>query len=99
MYHDQKIEKRKFAVGDLVFLFTSRLQLVPGKLSYKWTIPFLITEVFPYGEVEVENKEGERFTVNGQRIKVYLGHAESAHEVVEAYHLDEVLNQGSCHVP
>ena len=49
----------------------------------------MITKVFPHGAVEFENKEGERFTVNNQRNKIYLGHAESAHEVVEAYHLDE----------
>ncbi|XP_069147087.1 uncharacterized protein [Solanum lycopersicum] len=47
-------------------------------------------EMFPHGVVELENKERARFMVNGQRIKIYLGHAESAHEVVEAYHLDEV---------
>ena len=28
--------------------------------------------------------------VNGQRIKIYLGHAKSAHEVFEAYIFDEV---------
>ena len=52
--------------------------------------PFLITKVFPHGAVELENKEGAKFTVNGQRIKIYLGHAENVHVVVEAYHLDEV---------
>ena len=40
--------------------------------------------------VELDNKEGARFMVNGQRIKIYLGHEESAHEVVEVYPLDEV---------
>ena len=55
----------------------------------KWTGPFLITQVFPHGAVDLDNKEGEWFTVNGQRIKIYLGHAENANEVFEAYHLDE----------
>lgn len=50
----------------------------------------MIIKVFPHKAVELENKEGARFTINGQRIKIYLGHAESALEVVEAYHLDEV---------
>ncbi|XP_015068717.1 uncharacterized protein LOC107013283 [Solanum pennellii] len=89
-YHNQKIEKREFAVGDLVLLLNSRLRLFPSKLKSEWTGPFLITKVFPNGAVELENKEGAKFTVNGQKIKIYLGHAESAHEVVEAYHLDEV---------
>ena len=34
--------------------------------------------------------QGVRFKVNGQRIEIYFGHAESANEVIEAYHLDEV---------
>ena len=32
-YHDQKIEKHKFVVGDLVLLFNSRLCLFPSKSS------------------------------------------------------------------
>lgn len=51
---------------------------------------FLITKVFPYGAVELEKKDDTRFIVNGQRIKIYLGHAESVHAVVQAYHIDEV---------
>ena len=38
----------------------------------------------------MENKEGMWFKVNGQRIKIYLGHDETANEVIDAYHLDEV---------
>ena len=51
-YHDNKIEKREFMVGDLVLLFNSRLRLFPGKLKSKWTGLFLITKVFPHNEVE-----------------------------------------------
>ena len=89
-YHNQKIEKREFAVGNLVLLFNSRLRLFPGKLKSKWTSPFMITQVFPQGAVELDNKEGARFKVNWQRIKIYLGRAENVNEVFEAYHLDEV---------
>ena len=74
---------------DLVLLYNSRLRWFPGKLKSKWTGPYLITQLFPHGAVELETKEGVRFTVNGQRIKLYFGHAESANEVIEAYHLDE----------
>ena len=89
-YHDNKIEKREFMVGDLVLLFNSRLHLFPGKLKSKWTGPYTVTQLFPHGAVELETKEGVRFKVNGQRIKIYLGHAESANGVIEEYHLDEV---------
>ena len=76
-------------VGDLVLLFNSRLRLFPGKLKSKWTSPHLVTQLFPSGAVELETKEGVRFKVNGQRIEIYFGHAESANEAIEAYHLDE----------
>ena len=89
-YHDNKIEKRYFMVGDLVLLFNSILRLFLGKLKSKWTGPYTVTQLFPHGAVELETKEGVRFKVNGQRIKIYLGHAELANEVIEAYHLDEV---------
>ena len=86
-YHDQKIEKSEFVVRDLVLLFNSRLRLFSLKIKSKWTGPFLVIEVFPHGAVELENKEGARFTVNRQRIKVYLGHAEKENEVIETYHI------------
>nr|XP_004243959.1 uncharacterized protein LOC101262435 [Solanum lycopersicum] len=89
-YHDQKIEKREFAVGYLLLLLNSRLRLFLSKLKSKWTGPILVTKVFPHGSVESENKKGANFTFNRQRIKIYLGHAESVHEVVDAYHPDEV---------
>ncbi|MCQ8086685.1 hypothetical protein NP254_23795 [Salmonella enterica] len=89
-YHDQRIGKREFVVGDLLHLFNSRLRLFPGKLKSKWIGPFFLTKVLPHGAVELENSEGTRFMVNRQRIKTYLGNAESVQEVLEAHYLDEV---------
>ena len=89
-YHDNKIEKREFMVGDLVLLFNSRLRLFPGKLKSKWTGPYLVTQLFIHVAVELETKEGVWFKVNGQHIKIYFGYAESVNEVIEAYHLDKV---------
>ena len=77
-------------VGDLVLLLNSRLRLFPAKFKSKWTGPFMVTQLFPHGAVYFETKEGVRFKVNGQRIKIYFGHAESANEVIEACHLNEV---------
>ncbi|XP_069143312.1 uncharacterized protein [Solanum lycopersicum] len=82
-YHDQNIEKRNFLVGDFVLLLNSSLRLFPCKFKSKWTGPYLNTQLFPHGVVELENKEGVRFKVNGQRIRIYLGHAETAKEVIE----------------
>ena len=60
-YHDQKIEKRDFMARNLVLLLNSRLRLFPDKLKSKWTGPYLITQLFPHGVVELENKNGVWF--------------------------------------
>ncbi|XP_015164051.1 uncharacterized protein [Solanum tuberosum] len=89
-YHDQKIKKRESAPDDLVFLFNSRLRLFPSKLKSKWIGLFRVVQVFSHGVVELENEEGKRFKVNGQRIKIYLGQPEEVKEVIEEWNLDEV---------
>ena len=76
-------------VGDFVFLTSSRLRCLPRKFKSKRTGPYLITQVFPHGAVELETNEGVRFKVNGERIKLYIGHNASVNEVIEACHLDE----------
>ena len=45
-------------VGDLVLLDSSRLRWLLGKLKSKWNGPYLITQLFPHGAVELETKEG-----------------------------------------
>ncbi|KAK4729671.1 hypothetical protein R3W88_022659 [Solanum pinnatisectum] len=82
-YHDQKIKKHEFASSDQVLLFNSRLRLFHGKLKSKWNGPFTITQMFPHGVVELENKKGTKFKVNGHRIKIYLGQFESVNEVIK----------------
>nr|GEY62320.1 reverse transcriptase domain-containing protein [Tanacetum cinerariifolium] len=51
--HDSKIKDRVFNVGDRVLLFSSRLRIFPGKLKTRWSGPFTITQVFPYGTVDL----------------------------------------------
>ena len=64
--------------------------LSSGKLNSKWTGPYLITQVFPRGEVKLKSKEGVRFKKNKDRIKLYFWHKASGNKVIEAYNLDEV---------
>ncbi|KAF8064785.1 hypothetical protein N665_1167s0017, partial [Sinapis alba] len=71
-FHDKKILKREFSAGDQVLLYNSRLKLFPGKLKSRWSGPFKIKEVRPYGAIVLWNKDGGDFTVNGQRLKLYL---------------------------
>nr|GEX30255.1 reverse transcriptase domain-containing protein [Tanacetum cinerariifolium] len=49
--HDSKIKNRVFNVGDRVLLFNSRLKIFSGKLKSRWSGPFTISQVFPYGTV------------------------------------------------
>lgn len=53
-------------------LFNSRLKLFPGKLQSRWSGPFTVTRVFPYGVVEVHSEATGAFKVNGQHLKPYL---------------------------
>ncbi|XP_047263741.1 uncharacterized protein LOC124896247 [Capsicum annuum] len=70
-WHDAKILKREFHVGDDVLLFNSRLKLFVGKLRSKWSGSFVISNVYPSGVIELEDHEKKRFVVNGQRLKHY----------------------------
>jgi hypothetical protein len=73
-YHDKKILNREFKPGQMVLLFNSRLKLFPGKLKSKWSGPFRINEVKPYGAIVLEDpKTNDTWTVNGQRLKLYFG--------------------------
>ncbi|GJY20961.1 hypothetical protein Tco_0393527 [Tanacetum coccineum] len=71
--HDSKIKNRVFNVGDRVLLFNSRLKIFSGKLKTRWTGPFTITQVFPYGTVELSQTDRQNFKVNGHRLKHYFG--------------------------
>nr|GFA19419.1 DNA-directed DNA polymerase [Tanacetum cinerariifolium] len=71
--HDSKIKNRIFNVGDQVLLFNSRLKIFFGKLKTRWSGPFTITRVFPYGTIELSQPNGPNFKVNGHRVKHYFG--------------------------
>ncbi|GJW96381.1 reverse transcriptase domain-containing protein [Tanacetum coccineum] len=71
--HDSKIKNRIFNVGDRVLLFNSRLKIFFGKLKTRWSGPFTITKVFPYGTIELSQPDGPNFKVNGHRVKHYFG--------------------------
>nr|GEX29151.1 DNA-directed DNA polymerase [Tanacetum cinerariifolium] len=55
--HDSKIKDHIFNVGDQVLLFNSRLNIFSGKLKTRWTGPFTVTQVFPYGTVELSQTD------------------------------------------
>ncbi|GKF56379.1 reverse transcriptase domain-containing protein, partial [Tanacetum coccineum] len=70
--HDSKIKNSVFKVDDRVLLFNSRLKIFLGKLKTRWSGPFTITQVFPYGTVELSQNSQPNFKVNGHRLKYYF---------------------------
>ncbi|GKA09513.1 reverse transcriptase domain-containing protein [Tanacetum coccineum] len=71
-WHDSRLRGDKdFKVGDKVLLFNSRFKMHPGKLKSKWYGPNVVKTVHPYGTVEIIDKNGISFKVNGQRLKKY----------------------------
>nr|GEW18856.1 hypothetical protein [Tanacetum cinerariifolium] len=70
--HDSKIKNRIFNIGDRVLLFNCRLNIFFGKLKSRWSGPFTISQVYPYGTVELSQPDGPNFKVNGHRLKHYF---------------------------
>ena len=73
VWHDKGLNRKEFEPGQQVLLFNSRLKLFPGKLKSRWSGPYTVIKVFPYGAVELRGETGNLFKVNGQRLKPYLG--------------------------
>nr|GEZ77895.1 reverse transcriptase domain-containing protein [Tanacetum cinerariifolium] len=71
--HDSKIKNCIFNVSDQVLLFNSRLKIFSGKLKTRWSDPFTITEVYPYGTAKLSHVDGLNFKVNCHRLKHYYG--------------------------
>ena len=67
----KKIISRRFEPNDQVLLYNSRLTLFPRKLRSRWSGPFTVVNVNPYGTITLTNNKGDEFTVNGQRVKHY----------------------------
>ncbi|XP_045791710.1 uncharacterized protein LOC123886438 [Trifolium pratense] len=70
-FHDKMISKKKFSVGQKVLLFKSRLKDMVGKFRSKWIGPFIVTNVFPSGAIEIKSTgTGKVFKAKGQRLKL-----------------------------
>jgi hypothetical protein len=72
-WHDRRIIKREFHVGEKVLLYRSRHRFFAGKLLSKWEGPFVIEEVYRLGAVKIALlKDNTTQVVNGQRLKHYI---------------------------
>ena len=80
-WHDQRILRKEFRVGDQVLLFNSILRLFPGKLKSKWSGPYTVVSCTTFGAVTLRTDAGEEFKVNGQRLKHYLSREKEKEEL------------------
>jgi hypothetical protein len=72
-WHDKKILKREFHVGEKVLLYRSRLRFFARKILSKWEGPFVIVEVYRLGAIKIASlKDDTTQVVNGQRLKHYI---------------------------
>ncbi|GJU89321.1 reverse transcriptase domain-containing protein [Tanacetum coccineum] len=78
-WHDSRRRGDKdFKVRDKVLLFNSRFKMHPGKLKSKWYGPNVVKTMYPYGTVEITDKNEISFKVKGQRLKKYYdGHIDT----------------------
>lgn len=67
MNGEWKLIKRgkQFENGNQVLLFTLILRLFSRKLIKRWANPFIVTQVFPYGTMEITDQDRGTFKVNG----------------------------------
>ena len=84
-WHDKNISKKEFVPGEQVLLYNSRLRLFPEKLKSRWTGPYTVVGVSPFGAIEIRHQgNNETFKVNGHRLKHYIagGFDPQAHTTV-----------------
>ena len=66
------ISRKVFEKGQKVLLYHSRFKLIPSKLRSRWVGPFVVTNVFEHGAIEItREKTGKIFKVNIHRLKPY----------------------------
>jgi hypothetical protein len=72
-WHNKRIIKREFHVGEKVLLYRSRLRFFAGKLLSRWEGPFVIEEVYRSGAIKIALlKDNTTHVVNRQRLKYYI---------------------------
>ncbi|GJX60873.1 reverse transcriptase domain-containing protein [Tanacetum coccineum] len=87
-YHDKKLRVRKeFKAGDKVLLYNSKYKFKAPKLRPKWCGPFIVKHGYPSGYVELYDKHGGSFIVNGHRVKLYHDEEQLNELAVEEIHL------------
>nr|XP_043625655.1 uncharacterized protein LOC122597086 [Erigeron canadensis] len=79
-WHDSKIKRKEFKVGDKVLLFQSKYKLKAPKLKSRWIGPYVVKKSYSSRYMELIGND-ETFIVNGHRLKHYYEENEENAEV------------------
>ena len=72
-WHDQKLLRKEFKVGELVLLYNSKLKLFLENLKSRWSGPYSAVASTPFGALTLKPNSGNEFKVNGQRLNDLKG--------------------------
>ncbi|KAF5454845.1 hypothetical protein F2P56_024479 [Juglans regia] len=90
--HDKKIHDKHLFPDQKVLLYNSRLYLFPRKSKSRWKGPYIVKKVHPHGAVDIVNlKNGNSFTVIGQRLKSFLNVFDPHEEILLVQDFREVF--------
>jgi len=66
LFHSKHIIRKAFSLGIKVILYDFKLHLFLGKLRSQWTGSYIISHVFPYDAVKIQDPDSRtKFKVNG----------------------------------
>lgn len=88
--HDRKILNKSFSIGMFVLLFNSRLKFFPKKLKSRWSGPFIVEKVLPFGVLELKHPNSQdSFRVNGHKVKQYFPAMHEETKTVEIMYFND----------
>ena len=83
---------QKVDTGKKVLLYNSRLHLFPEKIRSRWSGPFILKYVYPYGALDIENSKNDNvLKVNRHRLKAYFDEFPSENESIG---LNDLVDKG-----
>ncbi|KAL7605388.1 hypothetical protein Lser_V15G17713 [Lactuca serriola] len=92
-FHDKMISRKVFTTGQKVLLYHSCFKLISGKLRSRWVGPFVVTNVFDHGAIEIKSEQiGKIFKVNGHRHKPFYEGFQVKNEEVEVVEVPTYRN-------
>jgi len=75
---------QKVDIGKKVLLYNSRFHLFLWKLRSRWSDPFIVKHMYPYGAFNIENPKNDNvFNVNGHRLKIYFDNFSVENDSIE----------------